>query len=62
MVLSQWIKVTDAEQTEKCKTCVSCDGSHLSGGEGCRGSSKKHIPTKQVTDKERSTNIRVTDV
>ena len=62
MVLSQWIKVTHAKQTETCQKCVSCDGSHLSGGEGCRGSSKEHIRTKQVTDKERSTNIRVTDV
>ena len=46
----------------KMQKCVSCDGSHLSGDEGCRGSSKKHIRTKQVTDKERSTNIHVTDV
>ena len=38
------------------------DGSRLGGGEGIRGSRKERIRTEQVTDKERSTNVRVTDV
>ena len=57
------IKVTDAEQTEKnANKGLSGDGSHLSGGEDRRGSCKVCICTEQVTDKERSINVRVTDV
>ena len=56
------IKAMDAERTEKCKKCLSGDGSRLGGGEGRRGRCKERIPTKQVTDKERSTYVRVTDV
>ena len=57
------IKITDAERTEKkSKKCLSGDGSCLSGGEDRRGSRKERIRTKQVTDQELSTNVRVTDV
>ena len=57
------IKVSDAERAENIKkNCLSGDGSCLSGGEDRRGSRKEHIRTVQVTDKERSTNVRVTDV
>ena len=56
------IKVTDAERTEKCKKCLSGGGSCLVGGEGRLGSHKERIRTEQVTGKERSTNVCVTDV
>ena len=53
------IMVTDAERTEKMrKTFIrwwKC-------GEGRRGSRKEHIRTGQVTDRERSAKVRVTDV
>ena len=42
--------------------CLSSDGSRLSGGKRRRRSLKELIGTKQATDKERSTNVRVTDV
>ena len=41
---------------------MSSDGSRLSGGEDRRGSRNDRIHTEQVTDNERSTNVRVTDV
>ena len=44
------------------KKCLSCDGSRLSGGECRRGSRKERIRTEHVTNKERSTNVRVADV
>ena len=57
------MKVTDVERTEKnAKKCLSGDGSRLGGEEGRRGSRKERIRTEQVTDKERSTSVRVTDV
>ena len=50
------IKATDAKRTEKMKKkCLSGNGS-------CRGSRKERMCAEQVTDKERSTNVRVTDV
>ena len=58
------IKVTDASGQKICKKCLSCDG-RLSGGECRRGSCKERIRTQcteQVTDKEKPTNVRVTDV
>ena len=55
-VTYQRIKVTDAERTEKnAKKNLSGDGSR-------RGSCEERIRTEQVTDKERSTNVSVTDV
>ena len=44
------------------KKSLSGDGSCLSGGKCRRGSRKECIRTEQVTDKERSTNVRVADV
>ena len=46
------------------KKCLSGDGSRLSGGECRRRSRKERIRTEQArkTKKERSTNVRVTDV
>ena len=44
------------------KKCLSGDGSRRSGGEDRRGSRKECIRTEQVTDKEQSTNVSVTDV
>ena len=44
------------------KKCLSGDGSRLSSSEDRRGSRKERTPTEQVMDKERSTNVRVTDV
>ena len=41
---------------------LSGDGSCLSGGECRRGSRKERIHTEQVTKKEWSTNVHVTDV
>ena len=49
------IKVTDAKQTEKMQKCLSGEGSR-------RGSHKERICAEQVTDKERSTDVNVTDV
>ena len=57
------IKVTDAERTEKRqKNWLSGDGSRLGGDEGHLGSRKERIRTGQVTDKERSTHVCVTEV
>ena len=56
------LKGTNAERTEKGKKCLSSDRSHLSGGEGRPGSHKERIRTGQVTNKERPTHVRVTDV
>ena len=61
-VTCQRIKVNDVKRTEKCKKCLSGDGSRLGGGENRRRRRKECIRTKQVTDKEWSTNLRVTDV
>ena len=47
---------------KKCIKCFSGHGSCLSGDEDRRGCRKKRIRTEQVMDKERSTNVRVTDV
>ena len=58
------IKVTDASGQKICKKCLSCDG-RLSGDECRCGSRKERIRTQcteQVTDKEKPTNVRVTDV
>ena len=46
----------------KYKKILSGDGSCLSGGEYGRGSCKERVRTKQVTDKERSTNVCEADV
>ena len=54
----------NGRRTDKknCKTCLSGEGSRLSGCECRRGSRRERIRTEQVTDKERTTNVRVTDV
>ena len=63
MVLTYYrIKVTDANVQKKCKKCLSGGGSCLVGGEGRLGSHKEDIHTEQVTGKERSTNVCVTEV
>ena len=46
----------------KSAKCLSVDGSCLSNGEDRCGSRKERIRTEQVTDKERPTNVCVTDV
>ena len=56
------IEVTDAERTENLQKCLSGDGSRLSGVECRCGSHKERIHTEQVRDKERPTNVHVTDV
>ena len=58
-VTYKWIKVTDDERTEVMLNCLSGDGSRLRCSEDCRWSHKERIRTKQVTDKERSTNVLV---
>ena len=52
----------DVERTEKMKKCISGDGSRLGGGENRCGSCNECIRTEHVMDKERSTNVCVTDV
>ena len=47
---------------KKGKKCLSSDRSRLSGGEGRPGSHKERIRTGHVTNKERPTHVRVTDV
>ena len=54
-VTYQRIKMTNTKRTEKLQKCLSGDGSR------CR-SRKECICAEQVLDKERSTNVRVTDV
>ena len=50
------IKLTDAKRTEKMrKTFIRL----RKCGEGRRGSRKERIHTRQVTDRERLTNVRV---
>ena len=46
---------------QNAKKCLSGDGSGLSGCDYRCGSRKGRIRTKQVTKKEQSTNLRVTD-
>ena len=44
------------------KKCLSGDRSRLSGDQCRCGSRKERIRTEQVTKKERSTNVHITDV
>ena len=44
------------------KKCLSGCGSCLGCGEGRHRSPKERIRTRQVTDKEQSTNVCVTDI
>ena len=44
------------------KKCLSGSGMRLTGGEDRCGSRTGRILIGQVTDKERSTNVHVTDV
>ena len=55
-------KVTDAELTENMQKNVYLVRSCLSGGECRPGSRKERIRTEQVTDRERPTKVRVTNV
>ena len=52
----------NGQQISKKKKSLSGDGSRLSGGECRRGSRKERIHTEQVTDKERPTNVCITNV
>ena len=61
-VTYKWIKIQMPSGQKICKNCLSGDGSHLRCGEDHRRSHKERIRTEQVTDNERSTNARVTDV
>ena len=57
-VTYEQIKVTD----KKMQKCLFGDGSPLCGGESHRGSGKERIRTRQVTDKEWSTYVRIAGV
>ena len=50
------------QNVQRSKKCLSGSGSRLSGGECQRRGRKERIRTEQVTDKERSTSVSVTDV